>query len=198
MPSNAAALPRLWRPTASRRGRFTRSTVTGFSAPSKTPRRDTRNTSCASSWQRLSRASGFEALRGRGTDDAGEFGLAPEETPKIDDVEAEKGGLPHRDDGGVARIAGEQREFAKEIPRPGTDRLGSHADFEFARGDKIHAIAALAAADDDGPGRIIARPQKLRYIGDGRGADIAEERNLGDEIPGSQKLAPPRFLEIAG
>src|SRR5262245_47695694 len=105
--------------------------------------RDTRNTSCASSWPRLSRGSSLEALLSRGADDAGELRLAPEEMAKIDDVETKKRGLPHGDDGGVARIAGQQREFAKEIPRLETDRLWSQSDFEFARGDKIHAIAAL-------------------------------------------------------
>src|ERR1700738_5661673 len=116
---------------------------------------------------------------------------------KIDDVKAKKGGLPHRDDSGIARIAGEQRELAKEIPRPETDRLGSQSDFDFSRCDKIHAVAAFAAPNDNGSGRIIARAQKLRHIGDGGGADIVEERNLGDEIPGSQKLAPPGFLSKA-
>src|SRR3984893_4953928 len=116
---------------------------------------------------------------------------------KIDDVKAKKRGLPHRDDGCMARIAGEQRELAKEIPWPETDRLGSQSDFDLARGDKIHAVAAFAAPNDDGPSRIIARAQKLRHIHDGGGADIVEERNLGDEIPGSQKLAPPGFLSKA-
>ena len=126
-------------------------------------------------------------MLGRGANDAGEFGLAPKQMAKVDDVQAKKGALLHRDDGGVARIAGEQREFAKEVPRAEADRLRSQSDFDFARGDKIHAVAAFAAPDDDGPGRIIAPPQKLRDLGNGPGAGTVEERNLGDEIPGSQK-----------
>ena len=124
--------------------------------------------------------------------------LTDEQLAKIDDVQAEKCRLPRRDNRGAARIAGQQSEFAKEIPRPETYRFRHHANFDFSRGDKIHAVAPLAAPDDRGPGRVIAWPQELGYIGDGRGADIVEERYLGDEVPGSQKLAPPRLLEITG
>src|SRR5271165_5735408 len=41
---------------------------------------------------------------------------------------------------------------------------------------------------------MLARSQETRDIGDDRGPDVMEERNLGDEIPGSKKLAAPRFL----
>ncbi len=46
--------------------------------------------------------------------------------------------------------------------------------------------------------RVVARPQQARDVGDDRGADVVEERHLGDEVPGAQKLAPPQLLGIAG
>jgi hypothetical protein len=84
-------------------------------------------------------------LLGRGADDAGEFGLAPKQMAKVDDVQAKKGALLRRDDGGVARIAGEQREFAEEIPRPETDRVWPQTDFNFASGDKVVCPACSIA-----------------------------------------------------
>ena len=106
--------------------------------------------------------------------------------------------MSHRDDGGVARIAGQQCQFAKKVPCPETYTFRHHSNFDFSGSDKIHAVALLAAPDDDGPRRIIAWPQKLCDIGDHCGTDVVEERNLGDEVPGSQKLAPPDLLEVAG
>jgi hypothetical protein len=44
---------------------------------------------------------------------------------------------------------------------------------------------------------VLRREQARLAFVDGRGADIVEERNLGDEIPGSQKLAPAQLLGIA-
>ena len=104
----------------------------------------------------------------------------------------------HRDDRRIARAAGQQRDLAKELPGSEIYRLRRQTDLDFARGDEIHAIAVLAAADDDGAGGIVARPQQARHVGDRRGADVVEERHLGDEIPGSQEVAPPRFLGKAG
>src|ERR1700730_3025672 len=175
-PLSAAALPRHWRHTASKRGRSTKNMGIRFSPRWTIGHRGIRNFFSASGWRRfrVSRlcGRGLKATVRRRANDAGEFRLAPEEVAKIDDVQAEQRAWPHRDDGGVARIAGQQRELSKERPGSNTEGAGHHADFALAGGDKIHAVAALAAPDDGGAGRIVARAQKLRDIGEGWRAGV--------------------------
>ena len=56
-------------------------------------------------------------------DDACEFRLAAEQMAEIDDVERQQCTGLHRNDRRVARAAGQQRDFAKELSRPEPHRL---------------------------------------------------------------------------
>ena len=75
------------------------------------------------------------------------FRLAAEQLAKIGNIEAEECALAHRDDRRIAWATGEQGYFAKEFSRPENDRFGPQLDLDFARNEKIHAIAWLTAAD---------------------------------------------------
>src|SRR6266478_6186580 len=83
------------------------------------------------------------------------------------------------------------------MPGSEAERIGLQLHLVLALDDEIHAVAGLAAAHDDGAGRVVARAQQPRHLGDQRGPDVVEKRYLGDELPGAQKLAPTQLLGIA-
>ena len=115
---------------------------------------------------------------------------------EIDDVERQEGAGFQGDHRGVARRAREQRQLADKLAGAEDHVLRGQLHFDFAVDDEIHAVAGGAAAHDHRAGREIARPQQFGDLGDQRGADIVEERHLGDQLPGAQELAPPQLMGI--
>src|SRR5215472_7311152 len=62
------------------------------------------------------RRTGAEPLVRLLVDDPSQLRLAAEQLEEIDDVEGQQRARSRRDDGGVARRAGEQRQLAEERP----------------------------------------------------------------------------------
>ena len=116
---------------------------------------------------------------------------------EIGEIEMQQLAIRLRHRGRAARLAGNERHLAEELARAHDSRLRLQFDRNLARNDEIHAVAGLAAADDDLARAESARPEKLRHLGDARGTQPMEERDARDEVPGAQELAAPHLLAEA-
>ena len=83
--------------------------------------------------------------------------------------------------GGIVDDAGKIRLSAPQLAKFGDiepKRLGIDFDLDLARSNKVHAVAGLAAAHDNGPGGVVPGPQQPCDLGYRRGADGLEEGHL--------------------
>src|SRR6202034_4811387 len=133
-----------------------------------------------------------------GIDRALEIGMIRGERAEVGKVENEKGRRHGRVDVGAAHRIAEQGELAEKSPGAEPHRHGLDIDLHFAPGNKVHAVADLAAADDgDALGHFEA-PQHVGDFRDRRRLERLEERHFADEIPGLDEIAPAVFGGEAG
>src|ERR1700730_2235369 len=83
-------------------------------------------------------------LLGLFVDDPRQLGMTGQQFVEIDDVERQERTGLRRDDGGVARRAGQQCDFPEKLARPEIQLLRLQPYLDFPVDDEIHAVAGLA------------------------------------------------------